>query len=710
MARGLLVSSQSKTTSQLILTSISRVSLSTLTKGLENPFASTHLRCSPSTRFLCCCSNYQQHDPIDMSTYREAFAKRMAMAGLKPHHRIAIGVSGGPDSMALCVLAAGWKSDGLNAASHMSSGFIGGLLAIVVDHGFRAESKHEASIVCRRVMDMGIKCEIAHCEWSNGKPNQGHLQEAARDKRYQILQDVCVQHLIGVLLIAHHADDQAELFILRLSRGSGVLGLAGMAFTSQLFTKCSDFDGEASSRHGILLVRPLLEYSKGDMYKICQGGDQEWVEDPTNQSALFARNRIRMSLKNLSSAIFNSELQAVISACRRTRLHVDQICRNLLNKAVTVMPQGYAVVDLEILNPSKVEDLCLSKFVSLVLQFISQRHKPVRGSALKLLLDYIRTSLCKTSFTAAGCFLCPSPGSKGSRLLVCCSVDSSLPSKMEIFHKHSYEGQNCSIPSEVEQIAAEGKSYADRLIPDPSDVHFLDVTSSEYVLVEAKRRNILSGPTYRNIILLQRDESRHFKSKIEVMSDYKAKNVIESASAVVSKGLHPGKFGYFMDRFMVSWKLGKKNYCDALSADEVDCDLGLKVECQQDCCGSCVVGCDVVAEVRHMIDADWLYLAELSKCQHVESKRQGVLLSSKPGQATGKISSCSNYVKLSAQKALLSLKTIPVAARRGLPVLVDPHALLLSIPSIGFKHCPCLMASAVFKPRIPLGGGHSSFI
>ncbi|CAK9187065.1 unnamed protein product [Ilex paraguariensis] len=282
-----------------------------------------------------------------MSTYREAFAKRMAMAGLKPHHRIAIGVSGGPDSMALCVLAAGWKSDGLNAASHMSSGFIGGLLAIVVDHGFRAESKHEASIVCRRVMDMGIKCEIAHCEWSNGKPNQGHLQEAARDKRYQILQDVCVQHLIGVLLIAHHADDQkqkltsimqAELFILRLSRGSGVLGLAGMAFTSQLFTKCSDFDGEASSRHGILLVRPLLEYSKGDMYKICQGGDQEWVEDPTNQSALFARNRIRMSLKNLSSAIFNSELQAVISACRRTRLHVDQICRNLLNKAVTVMP------------------------------------------------------------------------------------------------------------------------------------------------------------------------------------------------------------------------------------------------------------------------------------------------------------------------------------------------------------------------------------
>ena len=61
---------------------------------------------------------------------------------------------------------------------------------------------------------------------------------------------------------------QAELFILRLSRNSGVLGLAGMAFISQLFSTDPDFNGETSDYHGTLLVRPLLEFSKEDLYKV----------------------------------------------------------------------------------------------------------------------------------------------------------------------------------------------------------------------------------------------------------------------------------------------------------------------------------------------------------------------------------------------------------------------------------------------------------
>ncbi|XP_059638126.1 uncharacterized protein LOC132280040 [Cornus florida] len=709
MARGLIVSSQNKTTSHLLLTSISRVS--TTGKLGKNAFAPNHLQSSasiPSSRLLCSYPN----DPIDMSKYRETFSKRMAMAGLKPHHRIALGVSGGPDSIALCVLAAGWKTNCLNAPGGENSIFIDGLLAIIVDHGLRAESKDEANEVSTRVLNMGIRCEIGHCEWSDGRPKRGHLQEAARDMRYQIFHNVCIQHQIGVLLIAHHADDQAELFILRLSRNSGVLGLAGMAFVSQLFSKYPNFNGEASNDHGILLVRPLLEFSKDDLYKICQGGNQEWVEDPTNQSPSFARNRIRMSLKNLSSLSLNSELQAVISACRRTRSYIERVCYNLINEAVNIMDQGYAVVDLKILNPSKVEDLCLSKFVTSVLQFISHGRRPVRGSASKLLLNYLHTFPCKTSLTAAGCYLCPAPGSKGTKVLVCCSIDSSLPLKMELFHEHSYEVQKRFNPTEVEQIIAHEKSYSDCLVPDASDVQFLDVTSSESVLLEAKRINILSDSTHRIILSLQRDEIEHFRSKTEVKSDYKLKNEVEATRTSLSKAvLPPGHIGYFMNRFLVMWKLRENIINDTSSLNEANFDQDLGAESPNFCCRSCPVSHDMVAEVRYMIDADWLYLSKLSKCQNVEStQEQGVLLAEKMEQATEKLNACSDYVKLSAQGALDSLKSIPVAARRGLPVLVNPQGLLLSIPSICFNHCPCLMASAVFKARVPLVGGHSWFI
>ncbi|KAK1550098.1 hypothetical protein Q3G72_013592 [Acer saccharum] len=710
MARGLIFfNAQSRTTSTLLSTCIATLSLSpTKCQQMHIPLISPLYR--PSTRFFCKCSHTHSVEhpidmttyPIDMTTYKEAFSRRMAMAGLKPHHRIALGVSGGPDSLALCVLTADWKTGDQNAVGDGDE-FIDGLLAIIIDHGLREESREEAKMVSSRVSDMGIRCEIVRCSWLDGRPKKGHLQEAARDMRYQIFQNVCMQHHIGALLVAHHADDQAELFIIRFSRNSGVLGLAGMAFTSQIFSTHTHSYNKVSKNHSILLVRPLLEFSKEDMYKICQGGNQDWVEDPTNRSPLFARNRIRMSLGNLSSCIFKSELQAVISTCRKTRSYVDHICSDLINRTVTIVNDGYAVIDLEILNPSKVEGICLTKFLALVLQFISQRQRPIRGSASKLLLDYIRTFPCKTSFTVAGCFLCPAPRSRGAKALVCCSVDCPLPSKMELIQTYS-NGEQTHCVSNIEPIIADAKSYSDQLVPDASKVHFLDVTSDS-VLSEAKRFNIVSESTYRNILLLQREEIEHFKVEAKVTSEHEVQHV----SASPSEPLQPGQLCYFMNRFFVTWKLNKEITKNSFPK-EVCGDWGLEGKSWNGQCTCCIAGDDMVVEVRHMIESDWLYLAKLSKGQSLENVQQErVLLCDETQQITEKMNLCLNHASVSAQRAHQSLKSIPVAARRSLPVLVNNHGQLLSIPSINFSHCPCLIASAVFDPKVPLGGGYSSF-
>ncbi|KAL8058157.1 hypothetical protein ABFX02_03G000900 [Erythranthe guttata] len=593
--------------------------------------------------------------------------------------------------MALCVLTADWKSDNLvdSATAVTTKGRgnpVDGLLAIVVDHGLRPESAEEADLVRNRVSDMGIKCEVARCDWLDGRPGPGHLQEAARNKRYETLQTICMHQQISILLVAHHADDQAELFILRLSRNSGVLGLAGMSFASQMFSQFPDFCGQESKPRGILIVRPLLDFSKEDMYDICRSGNQQWVEDPTNRSPVYARNRIRMSLSNLSSSIFKIELQATISACRRTRLLVDKFCNLLLKQAVTIMHHGYAVIDLETLRSMEVKDIYLAKFVTSVVQFISQRHRPVRGKAVKLLQSYIRTFPSKTSLTVGGCYLCPAPGSKGTKVLVCCSINLSFPVTMKLFHPFS-----CFPTSDLEQIVKESEAYLDRFTPDAySSAPFSDMaSSSESVLIEAKQLGILSHSTYESIVSLQQEESDNFKSKAEAVSKFASKDEIQSsndAATDLNNFIMPGQVGYFMDRFVVDWKMYD---------GEGDC--------------FCSSGDERGAEVRHMVDADWLYLSELSK----KKNKANVGPPEENNHETIKDDKCSSshYSILSASRAIECIKSIPVAARRSMPVLVNAQGLVLSIPSIGFAQCPHLMkVSVVFSPRIPLGGGHTSFL
>ncbi|WVZ77072.1 hypothetical protein U9M48_024974 [Paspalum notatum var. saurae] len=657
-----------------------------------SPFPCLSLRRLLSFR---CSASSAATPSSSLAPYHASFARRMALAGIHPHYRIgtpapapvfislsfggfvlansfpligwsvaAVGVSGGPDSMALCVLAAAWKKEAGRKAGYeegpVASAFVDGLLGVVVDHGLRPESADEARIVRDRVRGMGVECEIARCEWPDGRPRQGQVQEAAREVRYQKLLDICIKQQIGILLIAHHSDDQAELFVLRLSRNSGVLGLAGTAFVSQLFTSNVKYDGEKFQQYGILLVRPMLDFSKNDMYKICQGSNQSWVEDPTNTNMMYARNRIRASLRDLST----EGIHKLISACRLTRACVDDAFIMIAKQSVSILEYGYAVIDLENLDPLNVDDLILSQYLAYTLQFISQRQRPLRGRSVRLLLDYIRTIPCKAALTVAGCYLCAVPRSKGAKVLVCCSVDWMESSSSENSYKCSYEEQAPPAP-EIDQIILEGRLQSNKSMQNCSNMHFLCSKSSMDVLNKAKDLNIVDDFTLEKLCYLRTDEHNKFIAKEHKHEEQDLEETKIPDCNVLS--LCPGETCHFMSRFLITWKAAE--YVNEICLHEN----------KESMSKFCAVNLDGSLEVRHMVDTDWLFLVEVCNIRPVEEKL-GDPKASFSKMEMDNAPQHSRYLQRSAQKALQVLRSIPAAARRTLPVLTNAQGDIVCIP------------------------------
>ncbi len=182
--------------------------------------------------------------------------------------RVAVGVSGGADSLALVFLL----DEILRPQGRR-------VIALTVDHGLREESSAEADYVSQLMAKYGIEHHIL--VWQGKKPSTG-IEEAAREARYALLCGWCQAHEVETLCVAHHQQDQAETFLIRLQRGSGLTGLCGMS--------------ELSRRDGLKIVRPLLDVFSDDLRAYLSQRHIDWVEDPTNQSEDFLRCRMRKFL------------------------------------------------------------------------------------------------------------------------------------------------------------------------------------------------------------------------------------------------------------------------------------------------------------------------------------------------------------------------------------------------------------------------------
>ena len=176
--------------------------------------------------------------------------------------RLGIAVSGGPDSLALLLLAAAARPGMVEAAT--------------VDHGLRREAKQEARFVASVCAKLAIPHHILHARVAPG----ASLQAQARTARYRVLGAWAIECDLGAVASAHHADDQAETLLMRLARGAGLSGLAATRRRRML-------------EPGVMLVRPLLDWRRAELGEIVAAAKLTPIDDPSNRDPRHDRTRFR---------------------------------------------------------------------------------------------------------------------------------------------------------------------------------------------------------------------------------------------------------------------------------------------------------------------------------------------------------------------------------------------------------------------------------
>lgn len=176
---------------------------------------------------------------------------------------LGLAISGGPDSLALLLLA--------------KRAYPGKIAAATVDHGLRPASRSEAEFVA----SLCDEHDIPHAILRPLVPIRGSIQSAARQARYGLLGDWMKDQHIQWLATAHHADDQLETMIMRILRGSGIDGMSGIR----------------EKRNNIL--RPLLHIQKSELESYVDAHNIDAVNDPSNQDQGYDRVRVRNALQDL---------------------------------------------------------------------------------------------------------------------------------------------------------------------------------------------------------------------------------------------------------------------------------------------------------------------------------------------------------------------------------------------------------------------------
>ena len=280
-------------------------------------------------------------------------------------HKMAVAVSGGVDSM--CLLY--WLHE------------IGAdIICLHVNHKLRPEADIETEYVEQTCKSLNIPYKTFY--WDEEKPENG-LEAAAREARYKMMTDFCHENNIEYLLTAHQSDDQIETFLMNLSRGSGLYGLAAMM--------------PETSRNGIKILRPLLEVSRAEIKKYCDDNNIKYFIDSMNNDEHYTRVKIRKNrhLLNDDLGISDARLLLAIQNLSRTREWMDKY----IESRVEMVIRSWGALFVSSFLFDEAEEIRL-KFLGTLIRRIGGDIYPVRLNSLQMALSKLSAD-CK--FTLGHC-------------------------------------------------------------------------------------------------------------------------------------------------------------------------------------------------------------------------------------------------------------------------------------------------------------------
>ena len=290
--------------------------------------------------------------------------------------KFAIAVSGGPDSLCLAYFSKIYSSE-----------FRSKMHVLIVDHKLRKKSAKEALKVKYILKKRKISSKIL--SW-NGEIPKSNIQKYARDIRYSLISNYCLNKKIKYLITAHHEDDQIENFLIRLLRGSGLTGLSSMSVKAKY------------NKH-LKIIRPFLSLKKKDLKYVTLDYFKTYIKDPSNKNEKFLRVRIRkyrkdMEREGLDTRKITKTLKNLVSANEAINFYKNKS----LQKHVSFMSKNRCLINKKIFSEEAGE--IIFKSFSDILSLVSGTYYPPRSIKVVNLINRLKKNGFAKS-TLGGCIV-----------------------------------------------------------------------------------------------------------------------------------------------------------------------------------------------------------------------------------------------------------------------------------------------------------------